>query len=107
MEQEIVVYETRSGKLPFWDWLMGLKDVKGRSIIQARIERIRLGNFGDCRTVGDGVQELRIKFGPGYRIYFGRDGQRLVILLCGGDKSRQQKDIGVAKALWKEYQNAR
>ena len=106
MEQEIVVYETQSGKLPFWEWLSSLKDRKGRSVIQARIERVRLGNFGNCRSVGDGIQELKISFGPGYRVYFGRDGDKIVILLCGGDKSGQKKDIALAKELWREYQNA-
>ncbi|MEB3232727.1 MAG: type II toxin-antitoxin system RelE/ParE family toxin, partial [Leptolyngbyaceae bacterium] len=61
----------------------------------------------DCQSVGNGVQELRIQFGPGYRVYFGREGQRLVILLCGGDKSRQPRDIVVAKELWREYKDAR
>ncbi len=107
MLQEIVVYETSDGKLPFWEWLMNLKDRKGRSVIQARIERVRLGNFGNSRAVGEGVQELKIYFGPGYRVYFGRDGQRIVILLCGGDKSSQQDDINYAKQLWRNYQDGR
>ncbi|MEM9271970.1 MAG: type II toxin-antitoxin system RelE/ParE family toxin [Cyanobacteria bacterium P01_F01_bin.143] len=106
MKQEIVVYETQDGKLPFWEWLRGLKDRKGRAVIQARIERVRLGNFGNCRSVGSGVQELKIYFGPGYRVYFGRDGINIVILLCGGDKSDQKEDIVFAKELWKEYKNA-
>ena len=106
MKQKIVVYETQDGKLPFWEWLRGLKDRKGRAVIQARIERVRLGNFGNCRSVGDGVQELKIYYGPGYRVYFGRDGSNIVILLCGGDKSDQKKDIVLAKELWREYKDA-
>lgn len=86
------------------DWLLGLKDLKSRAIIRARIERLRLGILGDCKSVGDGVFELRVQFGPGFRVYFGQDGQRVVVLLCGGDKGSQKKDIAKAKLLWGEYE---
>lgn len=105
MEKTILIFETREGKCPFSDWLLGLKDVKGRAIIRARLERVRLGNLGDCKSIGDGISELRIAFGPGYRVYFGQDGSKLVVLLCGGDKSTQKKDIAKAKLLWMEYRN--
>lgn len=68
-----------------------------------RLNRLRLGNFGDCKSVGDGVFELRMMFGPGYRVYFGRDGERVVMLLCGGDKDTQQKDVELAKHYWRDY----
>lgn len=68
-----------------------------------RIDRLSLGNLGDGKPVGSGVQELRIDFGPGYRVYIGQDGARLILLLCGGDKSSQAKDIQAAHAYWADY----
>jgi putative addiction module killer protein len=106
MNQTIVIYEQKRGKSPFLAWLLNLKDIKARATIRARINRLELGNFGDCKSVGNGVLELRISFGPGYRVYLGRDGSTLVVLLCGGDKSSQVKDIAKAKLLWKEYKDA-
>ncbi len=103
MERTIVIYETTDGKSPFLDWLNELKDIKARATIRARLDRVRLGNLGDAKNIGDGVCELRITFGPGYRVYFGQDGLVLVILLCGGDKGSQKRDIAKAKALWREY----
>ena len=98
-------YETSEGRVPLNEWLEKLKDRKARGIIRARINRLRLGLFGDCQSVGEGVKELRIFFGPGYRVYFGRDGEELIILLCGGDKSSQTKDIVRAKAYWQNYRS--
>lgn len=106
MERTLVIYEKSNGKSPFSEWLLNLKDIKARAVIRARLNRIQLGNFGDCKSVGDGVFELRIAFGPGYRVYFGRDGEQIVVLLCGGDKRSQTKDISQAKTFWKEYKNA-
>lgn len=83
----------------FEDWLMGLKDQRGKAKIVARIDRLALGNPGDVSPVGEGVSELRIHFGPGYRVYFVRRGQALMVLLCGGDKSSQERDIAQAKSL--------
>lgn len=103
MQKTIFIFESRDGKSPFSEWLESLKDIKGRAVIRARLERVRLGNFGDCKNVGDSVFELRIVFGPGYRVYFGQDGATLVVLLCGGDKRTQKKDIARAKLLWMEY----
>ena len=71
MNQTIVIYEQRRGKSAFLDWLLPLKDVKARAVIRARINRLELGNFGDCKSLGAGVLELRVSFGPGYRVYFG------------------------------------
>ena len=75
----------------------------GRKRILARVARLEQGNYGDCEAVGEGVMELRLFFGPGYRVYFGEDTNSIVILLCGGDKGSQKQDIKQAKAYWKEY----
>ena len=77
----------------FIDWLTGLGDVQARARIAKRLDRIAGGNFGDAKSVGDGVSELRFTFGPGYRVYFTMRGQIVVILLCGGDKGSQRRDI--------------
>ena len=85
-------------------WIKGLQDVRGKQKIEARVDRVRSGNLGDCKAVGEGVSELRIQFGPGYRVYIGQEGNTFVILLCGGDKSTQDEDIKKAKTYWKKYQ---
>ena len=103
-EKTILTYVKADGKAPFKDWLETLRDRKARAIIRTRINRIRLGNLGDCKPVGEGVIELRIKFGAGYRVYFGQEGDSIIILLSGGDKSSQDKDIKQAKKYWKDYQ---
>ena len=104
-EQEVRVYARSDGSEPFTQWLRGLRDGTTRNRIRQRIARIRLGNFGDARAVGDGVQELRIHFGPGYRVYFGREGDALVILLCGGDKGSQERDIERAQEYWRDHRS--
>ena len=107
MTPEIEVLLFRRGKsVPTAHWIAALKDARTVGIIRARLNRIRLGNFGDCKPVGGGVQELRIDFGPGYRVYFGRKGPSVVVLLCGGDKSTQARDVLIAQKYWKEYLNA-
>ena len=83
-EQDVRVYARSDGGEPFTEWLRGLRDGAGRNRIRQRIARLRLGNFGDAHSVGGGVQELRIHTGPGYRVYFARKGEVVVILLCGG-----------------------
>lgn len=83
----------------FSNWLEGLKDQRAKAKIAARIQRLALGNPGDVAAVGEGVSELRIHYGPGYRVYFVQRGDVLVILLCGGTKKGQAKDIAVAKEL--------
>lgn len=80
-------------------WLDGLRDIKARARIQARVERLATGNAGDVKPAGEGVSELRIDYGPGYRIYFTKRGRELVILLAGGDKSTQTGDIKTALRL--------
>ena len=98
---KILVYTTSSGKVPFLAWRDDL-DVKTRAIVKTRLDRIRLGNFGDSKPIknGGGVKELRISYGPGYRIYYGMKGSTLVILLVGGDKKSQARDITKAKQYW-------
>src|SRR5579863_1395448 len=100
----IVIYATDTGKEPFSDWESGL-DKKVRAIVMRRLGQLRLGSFGDAKRIqgGDGIWELRIDFGPGYRIYFGKAGIQVVILLSGGDKKNQNRDIEKAKKYWLEY----
>jgi putative addiction module killer protein len=103
--KEIRRYITKKGKIPFAEWLDSFKDRKTKLKITERLRRISLGNLGDFKSVGEGVFELRIAYGAGYRIYFGQDGNRIILLLCGGDKSTQKKDILKAKEYWHDYQN--
>ncbi len=103
-ERELEVYLTAEGRAPFTEWLDSLRDTRVRVKIRTRLNRIRLGNFGDSASVGEGVKELRIDFGPGYRVYFGQAGTKVVLLLCGGDKSTQTQDILQAKSYWKDHQ---
>jgi putative addiction module killer protein len=104
-ERDIQTFETEDGKVPFRLWLKALRDTKARAIIRTRINRLRVGNFGDYKSVGDGVFELRIMYGPGYRIYFGQEGEWVVILLCGGVKDTQADDISKAKEYWENYRS--
>lgn len=86
----------------FTKWIDGLRDNNARARIVTRIRRMEIGNLGDVRPVGEGVSEARIPYGPGYRLYFIQQGSQIVILLCGGDKSTQGKDIAAAKEMAKE-----
>jgi putative addiction module killer protein len=95
-------YLDEDGRSPFRDWLAGL-DVPARARIQARVLRFETGNLGDNKSLGDGVWEARLVFGPGYRLYFAKVGQRVVLLLLGGDKSSQTKDIERAKRYWAHH----
>jgi putative addiction module killer protein len=99
----VLEYQTEDGRQPFSEWLEKLRDLAAAQRIDARLSRMRLGNIGDARSVSKGVSELRIAYGPGYRIYFGRKGSRFVILLCGGDKRTQQKDILRAQEYWADF----
>lgn len=99
------MYEDEHGNEPFSEWFKGLKDIKGKERIGTRIRRLSEGLYGDSEPVGEGVSELRLFFGPGYRVYFGEEANNIVILLCGGDKSSQKRDIQTAKGYWKEYKN--
>lgn len=105
--RELIIYESIDGLFPFEEWLSHLRDIAGRAVIRKRLNRVRLGNLGDAKSVGDGVLELRIDFGPGYRVYFSEDGPRIVVLLCGGDKATQAKDIEQAKSYLKNYRETK
>jgi putative addiction module killer protein len=102
--RELETYLTPDGMSPFTEWLEKLSDRKGLTKIKARLARVGKGNLGDCKSVGDGVFELRIDTGPGYRVYFGQAGRVLILLLCGGDKRTQTQDIQTAKIYWAEYE---
>jgi putative addiction module killer protein len=101
---EIEYYRTERDQKPFKDWLEDLRDVKARAKVRVRLDRARLGNLGDRKQIGNGVWEMRIEYGPGYRVYFGLEGNRVILLLLGGDKSTQQKDIEQATTYWIDYQ---
>nr|VFJ77188.1 MAG: putative addiction module killer protein [Candidatus Kentron sp. FW] len=88
----------------FDDWFANLRDKRAEKRIQARIRRAELGNFGDCKPVGEGVLEMRIHYGPGYRVYFAQRGMEIVILLAGGDKSTQSKDMATARGIARKLQ---
>ena len=102
--KKLVHYITGNNTDPFADWMEEI-DGKAFDIVNIRLKRVGNGNFGDAHGVGDGVSELVFDFGPGYRVYFGQDGNT-VVLLTGGTKRTQTKDIARAKALWKGYNNA-
>ncbi len=102
MLKTILQYQTSEGKAPFREWLLTLDRVS-RARIRARLDRLRLGNFGDAKPVGQGVFELRFHFNSGYRIYYALDGREVVLLLLGGDKSSQTRDISKAKQYWNDY----
>ena len=102
-EYLIEYYQDDAGKVPFRDWLDGLRDVAVVARIRVRLNRVRLGNFGAVRALGDGVSEMKINHGPGYRLYYAMAGKTVVLLLVGGDKSTQRKDIVAAKRCWKDY----
>src|SRR5262245_2185903 len=102
-EKEVENYELPDSSCPFEEWMSSLRDRRARAIIRTRIGRVRLGNLGNCEPVGAGVMELKIDYGPGYRVYFGQVETKLVILLCGGDKSSQRADIRRAIEYWEDY----
>ncbi|MGK7924811.1 MAG: type II toxin-antitoxin system RelE/ParE family toxin [Spirulina sp.] len=101
--REIRNYRKQDGSSPFLEWRNSLRDRKAKAKITARLDRVAEGNLGDYRSVGDGVWELKINYGPGYRLYFGQLGSTIVLLLWGGDKSSQDRDIRKAKEYWLDY----
>jgi len=102
-ERTLQEYITRMGHNPFGEWIRSLTDPPTRARIRTRLSRLRLGNFGDARSVGNGVYELRLDFGPGYRVYYGLVGDTVVLLLGGGAKRSQVRDIRAAKRHWEEF----
>jgi putative addiction module killer protein len=101
--KQIIFYTDENGNEPFQLWLDALRDKQGRRRIINRLLRIQQGNYGDVEPIGEGLSELRLFFGPGYRVYFGEDAGNIVVILCGGDKSSQDSDIENAKVYWQEY----
>ena len=101
----IRIYTTLEGNAPFLEWRDSLKDARARAKIRARLDRVKDGNLGDCKFVGEGVYELRIDYGCGYRIYFAQESDAIILLLWGGDKSRQSKDIRQAQNYWQDYRS--
>jgi putative addiction module killer protein len=99
---EIRQYIDRQGRNPFQHWFQRL-DETARARVAISLDRLQRGNFSQVKGTGAGVFELRLDFGPGYRVYFGKDGETIVILLGGGTKKRQQTDVEAAHALWKQY----
>ena len=102
-EKDLIIYRTEDGKEPFIRWRKSLKDRVTVARIDRRLDRMTKGHYGDHKAVGEGVYELRLFFGPGYRIYFAEDGDQLVLLLCGGDKGNQGRDISAAQSYWQDY----
>jgi putative addiction module killer protein len=100
---ELLRYQHVDGREPFTEWLTAIRDKIAAARIRIRLRQVEAGNFGDCDAVGEGVVELRIHVGAGYRVYCGRHGKAVVLLLCGGDKSTQARDIKRAKELWSEW----
>jgi putative addiction module killer protein len=105
----IINYETKSGKEVVPEWILNDLDEVTQVIVIIRIKRLKLGHFGDCKPLkqSDGLWELRIHYGPGYRIYFGKIGQEIVVLLVGGDKRSQERDITKAKRYWLDYKESK
>lgn len=104
MEIEIEIYETSNGKQPFSTWFKGIREIHTRAKILTRLDRLKLGNFGDCKFIGEGVSELRIHNGPGLRIYYAKLDNKIILLLWGGNKGSQSQDINKAKEYLKDYQ---
>jgi putative addiction module killer protein len=101
----VEIYETESGKVPYSEWLLGLKDKKAVAKILLRVDRAKQGNLGDHKLIDDGLFEFRVDTGGGYRIYFGRISPNAIVLLWGGDKSTQPRDIEKAHQYWTEYRS--
>ncbi len=101
---EVRHYLTAAGVDAFAEWFEALADRHAQARVQTRIDRLERGLFGDAEPCGEGVWELRIDWGPGYRVYYARSGERIILLLLGGDKRKQQADIEQAKEYWRDYQ---
>lgn len=97
-------YQTSDKRVPYQDWLDTVRNPVAFAAVQLRVDRLERGLFGDCAPVGEGVWELRIDTGAGYRVYYGRSGKQVVLLLCGGDKRTQKADIRRAKEYWKDHE---
>jgi len=103
MLKTLKYYSAKNGKIPFIKWKNSIKDSRMRKRIEERLNRLKNGNYGDYKNLGDGVYELRLFFGSGYRVYFAEVDNTIILLLCGGDKNSQTKDIKKAKEYWEEF----
>ena len=103
MINTISEYTDERGKSPYAEWLHSLRDVRAKAKIIMQVDKIELNLFGDVKPIGEGLSELRIHYGPGYRVYYVQEARQVFLLLCGGDKSAQSKDIKKAKAYWKDH----
>ena len=103
---ELLRYRDEDEREPFTDWHRSIRDKAARARISVRLRQVQAGNFGDCKSVGEGVTELRIHVGAGFRVYCGRYGNAVVLLLCGGEKGGQAADIKRAKQLWSEWKRS-
>ena len=104
--RELNFLETPSGRVPFYEWYDSLKDRQTKRIIAGKLRQLQNIKFKNYKSVGGGVFELRIFYGPGYRIYFGFEHEKIIVAICGGDKKSQAKDIDQAICFWKEYKSA-
>jgi len=104
---EVRRYTAADGTDPIGRWLEGLRDRQAVARVLTRIDRLERGLFGDCKPCGGGVWELRVDWGPGYRVYYARAGATIILLLCGGDKTTQQADIIKAQGYWNDYTERR
>jgi putative addiction module killer protein len=100
---ELRHYLSRTGKNPFQEWMDSLADVRGRVAVLRRLDRLTLGHLGDVKVLRSGISELRVNYGPGYRVYFARSGVAIILLLGGGSKRTQKKDIGAAVTRWEDF----
>jgi len=101
---ELRIYSTTQGRAVFADWLRKLRDTKAKAAVIRRINRVEHGNFGDHKSCREGVWELRIDMGPGYRVYYAQSAKTIILLLCGGDKGTQDSDIAKACEYWRDWQ---
>jgi putative addiction module killer protein len=106
MEKELRLYRTKEGKEPFAEWLLSLKDKVAKARIQTRIDRLSVGFYGDYKYLGNNIYELRIHCNSGYRIYFAEKNDVIILLLFGGNKGTQKKDIEKAKSFWTDFQES-
>ncbi|MBA2653739.1 MAG: type II toxin-antitoxin system RelE/ParE family toxin [Gammaproteobacteria bacterium] len=104
MQKELRLFRTKNGKEPFAKWLASVKDTVTKAHIKNRLNRLMLGHNRDIKSVGDGVFELRIHYGAGYRIYIAEQDKSIILLLIGGSKRTQERDIIKAKKFWQEFQ---
>lgn len=100
---KLFVYRDQGGREPFSDWMDRLKDRSAKTRIQMRLQQCQSGNLGDVRAIGEGVLEMRIHIGPGYRVYCALHGDKMIVLLCGGVKSTQKGDIRTAQSYWQDW----